>query len=111
MMRRKIAKEYLALVCGWPERDATTVDAPLLRPGERTPAALGLKQALHPEGWPAGPASRGEEGAVRQGADGEEGGPRAGATGTGGRPPDNLRRPWARFRSVAAVPHQYRGGR
>ena len=33
--RGRVGKEYLALVRGWPEWDATTVDAPLLRQGER----------------------------------------------------------------------------
>ena len=31
MMRGRIRKDYLALVRGWPEWDATTLDAPLLR--------------------------------------------------------------------------------
>ena len=50
MMRGRIAKEYLALVRGWPAWDATTVDAPLLRQGERQPSAIWLKRAIHPHG-------------------------------------------------------------
>jgi 23S rRNA pseudouridine1911/1915/1917 synthase len=50
MEARKVAKEYLALVWGWPEAEAFTVDAPLLRQGERGPAAIHLKQAVHPDG-------------------------------------------------------------
>ena len=50
MMRGRIAKEYLALVRGWPGWDAATGDAPLLRQGERRPSAIWLKRAVHPDG-------------------------------------------------------------
>ena len=50
MMRGRIGKEYLALVRGWPEWDETTVDAPLLRQGERQPSAIWLKRTVHPDG-------------------------------------------------------------
>ncbi|MDD5349941.1 MAG: RNA pseudouridine synthase [Chthoniobacteraceae bacterium] len=50
MMRRAIAKEYLAIVWGWPERDEFTVSAPILRQGERGPTAIYLKRCVHPEG-------------------------------------------------------------
>ncbi len=50
MMRGRITKEYLALVWGWPEWDALTVDAPLLRQGTRLPSAIWLKQMVHPDG-------------------------------------------------------------
>ena len=53
MMRGLIRKEYLALVWGWPEWDARTVDAPLLRQGERGPSAIWLKRTIHPDGAPA----------------------------------------------------------
>lgn len=50
MERREIAKEYLAIVWGWPERDAFEVDAPLLRQGSRQESRIYLKQMVHPEG-------------------------------------------------------------
>ncbi len=53
MEGRRIAKEYLAIVWGWPERDAWTVDAPLLRQGEREPFRIYLKQMIHPDGTQA----------------------------------------------------------
>ncbi|MEO6871077.1 MAG: RNA pseudouridine synthase [Chthoniobacterales bacterium] len=65
MERRRIAKEYLAIVTGWPAWKTTTVDAPLLRQGERMPSAIWLKQAIHPEGLPARTEFRVEERFVR----------------------------------------------
>ena len=53
MMRGRIGKEYLALVWGWPEWDARTVDAPLLRQGERMASAIWLKRTVHADGAPA----------------------------------------------------------
>jgi 23S rRNA pseudouridine1911/1915/1917 synthase len=47
MQRRELHKEYLAIVWGWPEWDATTVDAPLARQGDHQPSAIWLKQAIH----------------------------------------------------------------
>lgn len=53
MMRREIHKTYLAIVWGWPKDDQWTVDAPILRQGDRTPSAIYLKQTVHPDGAPA----------------------------------------------------------
>jgi 23S rRNA pseudouridine1911/1915/1917 synthase len=53
MQEQRIAKEYLAIVWGWPEWDSTSVDAPLARAGEFGPSRIWLKQAIHPEGAPA----------------------------------------------------------
>ncbi len=50
MQRQQIAKEYLALVWGWPEWDARLVDAPLVRQGAHGVSAIHLKQAIHPAG-------------------------------------------------------------
>ena len=50
MMRGGIGKEYLALLWGWPEWDARTVNAPLLRQGEKMPSTIWLKRTIHPEG-------------------------------------------------------------
>src|SRR5579862_4439794 len=35
MARRRISKEYLAVVWGWPERERWTENGPLLRQGDR----------------------------------------------------------------------------
>ncbi len=67
MERRQIEKEYLALVHGWPRWEATALDAPILRQGERGPSAIWLKQTIHPEGAPARTEFRVEERFVRQG--------------------------------------------
>jgi len=50
MERGRIAKQYLALVWGWPAADEFTVDAPLLRQGIHHPSAIYLKQCVHPAG-------------------------------------------------------------
>ncbi len=53
MQEGRIAKEYLALVWGWPEWETRLVDAPLLRQGTQGPSAIHLKQCIHPAGLPA----------------------------------------------------------
>src|SRR3954466_6457587 len=53
MQEQRIAKEYLAVVWGWPEWEEITVDAPLLRQGTQLPSAIWLKQTIHPAGAPA----------------------------------------------------------
>jgi 23S rRNA pseudouridine1911/1915/1917 synthase len=53
MASRSVEKEYLAIVWGWPDRDAWTVDAPMLRLGSIEPFRIYLKQGVHPEGAPA----------------------------------------------------------
>lgn len=50
MQRRGFEKEYLALVWGWPARDAYEIDAPLARKGAREPSKIWLKQCVHPAG-------------------------------------------------------------
>lgn len=50
MEARRIAKEYLTLVWGWPERGEFAVDAPLLRQGSRGASRIYLKQTVHPDG-------------------------------------------------------------
>ena len=72
MERRHIAKEYLAVVGGWPSWETTTVDAPLLRQGERTASAIWLKQTIHADGAPAVTDFRVEERFVRRGSLGEK---------------------------------------
>lgn len=67
MERRRIEKEYLAIVHGWPEWESTEVNAPLARAGEHGPSAIWLKQAIHPEGAPALTEFRMERRFVRPG--------------------------------------------
>jgi 23S rRNA pseudouridine1911/1915/1917 synthase len=50
MERGRIAKEYAAIVWGWPEEDEFTIDAPLLRQGGRGVSPIYLKQCVHPDG-------------------------------------------------------------
>jgi 23S rRNA pseudouridine1911/1915/1917 synthase len=50
MQRQGFAKEYLAIVWGWPEWDEFTVAAPLDREGQHGPSNIWLKQAIHPAG-------------------------------------------------------------
>lgn len=50
MQEQRIAKEYLAIVWGWPEWNSTTVEAPLARQGIHTPSPIWLKQTIHPKG-------------------------------------------------------------
>jgi len=50
MEARRISKEYLALVWGWPERDDFEVEAGILRQGSRQFSRIHLKQMVHPEG-------------------------------------------------------------
>src|SRR6476646_7375090 len=68
MERRRIEKEYLAIVRGWPEWEATRLDAPLARQGGHRAAAIWLKQTIHPEGAPALTEFRVEKRFVRRSA-------------------------------------------
>jgi 23S rRNA pseudouridine1911/1915/1917 synthase len=53
MQEQRIAKEYLAIVAGWPQWEATTVDAPLARQGAHMDSLIWLKQMIHAAGAPA----------------------------------------------------------
>ncbi len=68
MEARRIAKEYLAIVWGWPAPGEFTIDAPLLRLGSREPSRIHLKQAVHPEGAAARTRFRVLRCFVREGA-------------------------------------------
>lgn len=50
MQRHEIAKEYLAVVWGWPDWETTCADAPLARQGAHGPSPIWLKQMIHPAG-------------------------------------------------------------
>ncbi len=66
MERRRIEKEYLAIVFGWPDWETNLVEAPLLRQGEHLPSAIWLKQMIHEQGAPAVTEFRVEERFVRR---------------------------------------------
>jgi len=53
MQSRRLKKEYLTIVCGWPEWENRLVDAPMDRQGKHQPSAIWLKQMIHPTGVPA----------------------------------------------------------
>jgi 23S rRNA pseudouridine1911/1915/1917 synthase len=53
MQRQRVAKEYLAIVWGWPDWERTVVDAPLDRQGKHQASPIWLKQMIHPAGAPA----------------------------------------------------------
>ena len=50
MEQRRVRKEYLAIVWGWPAEEEFTVDGPLLRKGTREPSRIHVKQIVHPDG-------------------------------------------------------------
>jgi 23S rRNA pseudouridine1911/1915/1917 synthase len=50
MQQQRFAKEYLAIVWGWPTWESTVVDAPLARQGSHGVSPIYLKQTIHPAG-------------------------------------------------------------
>ncbi|MDQ2659623.1 MAG: RNA pseudouridine synthase, partial [Verrucomicrobiota bacterium] len=72
MQSGRIAKEYLALVWGWPEWETTTVDAPLARQGDHAVSAIYLKQAIHPRGAEARTEFRVQKRFLRETTNGRE---------------------------------------
>lgn len=51
MEARAFVKEYTAIVWGWPEEEAFTVDAPIVRECEEIPTSrIYLKRCIHPKG-------------------------------------------------------------
>ena len=72
MERRRIHKEYLAIVRGWPARDEYDIDAPIARMGEHEPSAIWLRQAVHPAGAPSRTRVRVERRFRRETANGAE---------------------------------------
>lgn len=53
MARGEIAKEYLAIVTGWPEGEQWSVKEPILRLGEVEHSWIWLKRGVHPAGSPS----------------------------------------------------------
>jgi 23S rRNA pseudouridine1911/1915/1917 synthase len=52
MMRRQVHKTYMAIVHGWPEWQATRLDAPILRQGDVRESRIWVKQCVHENGAP-----------------------------------------------------------
>lgn len=50
MQQRRLHKEYLAVVTGWPAADAFVIDQPILRQGSVQASRIWLKQMIHPHG-------------------------------------------------------------
>ncbi len=67
MQEQRIAKEYLAIVWGWPEWETISVDASIARQGAHVPSPIWLKQMIHPAGAPARTDFRVEKRFVREG--------------------------------------------
>jgi 23S rRNA pseudouridine1911/1915/1917 synthase len=51
--QHRIHKVYTAIVFGWPVEEKFIVDQPLLRQGTVGPSRIWLRQAVHPDGYPA----------------------------------------------------------
>jgi 23S rRNA pseudouridine1911/1915/1917 synthase len=68
MQERRIAKEYLAVVWGWPEWQTEVVDAPLDRQGKHERSAIWLKQMIHPAGAAAVTELKVEKRLIRTGS-------------------------------------------
>ena len=71
MQAQQVAKEYTAIVCGWPEWDSTMVDLPIGRKGAFGASAIYLQQTIHPEGAAAVTEFRVERRFVRASGGGE----------------------------------------
>jgi 23S rRNA pseudouridine1911/1915/1917 synthase len=50
MQSRRVTKEYHAIVWGWPDWEATSVDAPIVRQGKIGTSKIHLKQTIDPRG-------------------------------------------------------------
>jgi 23S rRNA pseudouridine1911/1915/1917 synthase len=71
MQRRRLKKEYLAIVWGWPEWEVKVVDAPLDRQGKHQESAIWLKQTIHRAGASAETAFRVERRFIKSGCSGD----------------------------------------
>ena len=48
--RREAEKEYLAIVSGWPDKDAWECNEPIIRAGELGPSEIWVRQVVSPQG-------------------------------------------------------------
>jgi len=72
MQQRRVKKEYLAIVWGWPEWETKVVDAPLDRQGKYGESAIWLKQTIHPAGGPAQTEFHVERRFIKSGSSGDD---------------------------------------
>jgi 23S rRNA pseudouridine1911/1915/1917 synthase len=72
MQQRRVKKEYLAIVWGWPEWETKVVDAPLDRQGKHRESAIWLKQSIHPAGGPAQTQFHVERRFIKSGSSGDK---------------------------------------
>src|SRR6187549_1743673 len=72
MQQQRIAKQYLAIVCGWPDWDSIVSDAPIARQGAHDASLIYLKQAIHPKGAEAKTEFRVEQRFRRQTTAGDQ---------------------------------------
>ena len=72
MQQRRVKKEYLAIVWGWPEWETKIVDARLDRQGKYRESAIWLKQTIHPAGDPAQTEFHVEQRFIKSGSSGDE---------------------------------------
>jgi 23S rRNA pseudouridine1911/1915/1917 synthase len=72
MQQRRLPKEYLAIVWGWPDWKRRIVDAPLDRQRKHQQSAIWLKQMIHPVGAPAQTEFRVERRFVRSASLGDK---------------------------------------
>jgi 23S rRNA pseudouridine1911/1915/1917 synthase len=70
MEKRQLRKEYLAIVCGWPEWATKVVDVPLDRQGKHQKSQIWLKRTIHTAGAAAQTEFRVERRFDRLGAPG-----------------------------------------
>jgi 23S rRNA pseudouridine1911/1915/1917 synthase len=100
MQRRRLKKEYLAIVCGWPEWENRFVDAALDRQGKHQRSAIWLKQTIHPSGAPAQTEVHVERRFVRS-----PGRPQPELAGRGEGAPFEASRTAEKFSLIRAIPH------
>ena len=72
MQQRRVKKEYLAIVWGWPEWETKVVDAPLDRQGKYGESAIWLKQTIQPAGVPAQTEFHVEQRFIKSGSSGDD---------------------------------------
>ncbi len=102
MQQRRLKKEYLAIVWGWPEWETRFIETPLVRQGKHRESAIWLKQAIHPAGAAAQTEFRVERRFEKiLGGDGPPGRPKRSSSGA----PGGRALPISQFSLIRAIPH------
>ena len=108
MQQRRLKKQYLAIVSGWPEWETKVVDAPLDRQGKHEKSAIWLKQSIHPAGASAQTEFRVERRFTKvSGGDGSPSRPNEPMPGAPSprRPGSGRALPANKFTLIRAIPH------